>query len=430
MKFVDELVITVESGKGGDGMVAFRREKFVPFGGPSGGDGGRGGDVIIEATSDFTTLYELSFKRNHKASPGVNGGAKDMDGAFAEPLVVRVPVGTLIYDHETGDLLCDLSRNGQRRTVSTGGRGGRGNSKFATSVRRTPRIAEKGEPGQKFTLRLQLKLLADVGLVGKPNAGKSTFIRSVSNAKPKVADYPFTTLVPCLGIVKPEGIPSFCIADIPGLIEGAHSGAGLGVHFLKHIERTRFILHLVDLSDPSQTDQENPLESLEMIMGELKQYDSSLLEKPMAVVATKMDLPEAREKLPAFKEAAEAAGYKVFPVSSPTGEGTMTLLKHVAEELSRIPVVFDEPPVQSVKVFEYQSKFEISQIDEGRWRASGREIEKILAMSDLETEEGIVFFITKLKRIGFIDELKALDGEPEDIIEIGDVEFRLEEFML
>jgi len=330
MKFVDEVTIQVSSGSGGNGIVAFRREKFVPMGGPAGGDGGRGGDLIFEATDDLTTLYELNFTRIYKAEDGGHGQQKNMAGANGSDLTVKVPVGTLIYDLESGQLLVDLDHKGQREIIARGGRGGWGNARFATAVRRTPRIAEKGEPGKTLRLRLELKLLADVGLVGLPNAGKSTFLRAVSNARPKVADYPFTTLTPSLGIVKPEGLPSFCMADIPGLIEGAHQGTGLGTQFLRHIERTRILLHLVDVS---QLDMEDITRNYDVIMAELREFSEELAAKPVVVAANKMDLPDSRELFPEFRDALEARGVKVFSVSGATREGVEDLLKYLSTAL-------------------------------------------------------------------------------------------------
>ena len=271
MKFVDEVTIEVTSGKGGDGKVSFRREKFVPLGGPSGGDGGRGGDIILEATDRLTTLYELSFRKEYSANCGEHGRYKDQFGANAENLTIKVPLGTLVFDPETGKLIVDLEENGQTTVIAPGGRGGRGNARFVSSVQRAPRVAEKGAPGKTLKLRLELKLLADVGLVGLPNAGKSTFIRAVSNARPRVADYPFTTLIPNLGIVKPDGYTSFCMADIPGLIEGAHEGAGLGIQFLKHVERTRILLHLVDTSQ-LDLEPDEILKPYVAIMSELQKF--------------------------------------------------------------------------------------------------------------------------------------------------------------
>lgn len=425
MKFVDEVTIEVNSGKGGDGAVAFRREKFVPMGGPSGGDGGRGGDVIFEATDDLTTLYELSFTRKLSAEDGDKGQAKDMIGANGNNLVVKVPVGTLVFDQENGGLLVDLAEKGQREIIARGGRGGRGNARFVSSVRRSPRMAEKGEPGKALRLRLELKLLADVGLVGLPNAGKSTFLRSVSNARPKVADYPFTTLVPSLGIVKPEGVPSFCMADIPGLIEGAHEGTGLGVQFLKHIERTRLLLHLVDTS---QLDMEDILKNYDVIMAELKAFSEELANKPVIVAANKMDLPDSRELFPMFKEALEERGIRVFAVSGATREGIDDLLKHLSGELKTIQVNHEIQANEEERVYEYLAPFEIEATSDGYYTVSGAEIERLVAMTDFTSHEAVAIFKRKLKKMGFIEELAQMDAEPEDIFAIGEMEFEYQEF--
>lgn len=425
MKFVDELILEVSSGKGGDGAVAFRREKYVPEGGPSGGDGGRGGAIIFEATSDLTTLYELSFNRKFYAKNGENGMAKDMIGANAENLTVKVPVGTLIYDSESGQLLVDMAENGQQEILAKGGRGGRGNARFTTSVRRAPRIAEKGEPGKAFRLRLELKLLADVGLVGLPNAGKSTFLRSVSNARPKVADYPFTTLVPSLGIVKPEGVPSFCMADIPGLIEGAHEGTGLGVQFLKHVERTRLLLHLVDTS---QLDMDNILKNYDIIMAELKAFSEDLADKPVVVAANKMDLPDSRELFPMFKEALEERGITVIPVSGATREGVDDLLKFLSGELKKIQIDNSFKANEEEKVYEFVVRFEFEKVAEGSWTVSGTSIERLVAMTDFTNDEAIAIFKRKITRMGFLDELSSLDADPHDIFSIGEMEFEYREF--
>lgn len=425
MKFVDEITIEVTSGKGGDGAVAFRREKFVPMGGPAGGDGGRGGDVVFEATDDLTTLYELSFTRKLSAENGGKGQIKDMMGANGNDLIVKVPVGTLVFDQEGGQLLIDLAEKGQREVIASGGRGGRGNARFVSSVRRAPRMAEKGEPGKTMRLRLELKLLADVGLVGLPNAGKSTFLRSVSNARPKVADYPFTTLVPSLGIVKPEGAPSFCMADIPGLIEGAHEGTGLGIQFLKHIERTRVLLHLVDTS---QLDLEDVEKNYDVIMAELRAFSEDLAGKPVVVAANKMDLPDSRELFPLFKEALEKRGITVFAVSGATREGIDDLLKHLSGMLRTIQVSNEIQANEEERVYEYLAPFEIELAGPGYYTVSGAEIERLVAMTDFTSDDAISMFKRKLKKMGFIDELTQIDAEDEDIISIGEMEFEYREF--
>lgn len=425
MKFVDEVTIQVSSGSGGNGIVAFRREKFVPMGGPAGGDGGRGGDLIFEATDDLTTLYELSFTRIYKAEDGGHGQQKNMAGANGSDLTVKVPVGTLVYDLESGQLLVDLDQKGQREIVARGGRGGWGNARFATAVRRTPRIAEKGEPGKTLRLRLELKLLADVGLVGLPNAGKSTFLRAVSNARPKVADYPFTTLTPSLGIVKPEGLASFCMADIPGLIEGAHQGTGLGTQFLRHIERTRILLHLVDVS---QLDMEDITRNYDVIMAELREFSEELAAKPVVVAANKMDLPDSRELFPEFRDALEARGIKVFAVSGATRDGVEDLLKYLSNALKDLRGSDLTAANEEEKLYEYIEPFVIEEEGEGRWTVTGPEIERLVAMTDFTSDEAIAIFRQKLQKLGFFDELSRLDAGEDDIFSIGDMEFAYREF--
>ena len=427
MKFVDEVTIQVSSGSGGNGVVAFRREKFVPMGGPSGGDGGRGGSFVLEATDDLTTLYELSFVRIYKAENGDHGQPRDMIGANGKDLLVKVPVGTLVYDQDSGQLMCDLDHKGQRVVLARGGRGGMGNARFASPVRRTPRIAEKGEPGKTLNLRLELKLLADVGLVGLPNAGKSTFLRAVSNARPKVADYPFTTLNPSLGIVKPEGLPSFCMADIPGLIEGAHAGAGLGTQFLRHIERTRLLLHLVDVS---QLDMENITSNYDVIMSELREFSQELADKPVVVAANKMDLPDSRELFPEFQEALEARGVKVFAVSGATREGIDELLKYICQQLKDLREPVQIAGNEEEKLYEFLEAYQIELVSEGAWLVTGPEIERLVAMTDFTSDEAIAVFRRKLKKIGFIDDLTALDADEDDVFTIGEMEFAYREFFI
>lgn len=407
-------------------MIAFRREKFVPFGGPSGGDGGRGGDVIMVATRDLNTLYELSYQRIYRARGGEKGGPKDMIGSDALDETIRVPVGTLVYDAETGDLLADLAEAGAQFIAARGGRGGKGNARFASSVRRAPRIAEKGEPGEMKHLRLELKLLADVGLVGLPNAGKSTLLRSISNARPKVADYPFTTLVPHLGIVKPEGLPAFCVADLPGLIEGAHMGAGLGIQFLKHIERTRLLVHLVDLCE---IDPEEPLASFDVIMRELSEFDPSLLERPMLVVGNKMDLPEAREVWPIFTKAMKKRKLPVLALSGATKEGTKEMAERICAELAKMPLPGSLTDASAgEKVFAYLPPFQIEEIKKHYWIVKGAEIERLVAMTDFTSEEGVARFRKKIKKMGLTEELARIEADRDDTVAIGEMEFALREF--
>lgn len=322
--FVDEVTLEVAAGDGGNGAVAFRREKYVPLGGPAGGDGGRGGSVILVAHDRYSTLFDLRYRRIVRAERGEDGRGKDQFGKAGRDIRIEVPVGTQVYDAESDELLADLRDSGAELVVALGGRGGRGNMKFATPYDRAPRSSEPGTPGERKRIRLVLKLLADVGIVGFPNVGKSTFIATVSRARPKVADYPFTTLVPNLGVVSLGVDRQFVIADIPGIIEGASEGAGLGLRFLKHVERTRVLLHVVSV-DPDP--EREPVRDFERLMIELERFDATLLERPMLVAVSKCDLPEAQTAYESVRDALEPKGIAVFPISSATGEGIPPLLE-------------------------------------------------------------------------------------------------------
>ncbi len=347
MKFVDEVRIHVKAGNGGNGAIAFRREKFIERGGPSGGDGGNGGSVIFVADTGLSTLLDYRYQQHHYAKNGENGMGSDCNGRAAEDMVLKVPVGTLFRDENTGELLADLSEVGQRFVAAQGGRGGLGNMNFATSTRQTPRFAQDGTKGEERTLRLELKLLADVGLLGYPNAGKSTLISRVSRARPKIADYPFTTLVPNLGMVQYKDNLSFVMADIPGLIEGASEGVGLGLQFLRHVERCKVLIHLVDLG--AEGEEREPVKDFDVLNRELAQYSEELSRKPQVVAANKMDLPYARERLGAFTEALRERGLRVFPVSTVTGEGLQELLDATAEVLftGKTDKLRVEPPARA-----------------------------------------------------------------------------------
>ncbi|HHN66406.1 MAG TPA: GTPase ObgE [Nitrospirae bacterium] len=327
MKFVDYARIHVKAGDGGRGCVSFRREKFIPRGGPDGGDGGRGGHVIIEADPQLYTLLDHKYRKTYKAKNGQHGMGKKMHGRDGEDLVIRVPVGTVVKDALTGEVMADLDRAGSRVIVARGGKGGLGNAHFATPTRQAPRYAQPGQKGEERDIILELKLIADVGLVGLPNAGKSTFISKVSAARPKIADYPFTTLRPYLGVVKIDDLKSFVVADIPGLIKDAHKGAGLGYQFLRHIERTKILLHLVDVSDLTAGD---PVENLEQVTQELRLYNEDLLRRPQIIAATKMDIAN-KEKLKRLEEYCEEKGLRLYKISSLTGEGIRDLLLFIAE---------------------------------------------------------------------------------------------------
>jgi GTP-binding protein len=333
MKFVDEAEISVTAGSGGDGCVAFRREKFVPRGGPSGGDGGKGGHIFVEATTRLTTLLDFRYRPHIRADRGEHGRGKDQYGHGGEHQTIHVPVGTLVSDADTGETLADLKQDGQRVSVAKGGKGGLGNIHFRSSTRQAPRLSTAGEPGQERRLALELRLLADVGVVGFPNAGKSSLVARLSAARPKIADYPFTTLQPHLGVVRIDEGASFVIADVPGIIEGAHKGIGLGTRFLRHLSRTGTLVHLIDLSCP---DQRDPLVDIETIDAELANAEVSMAEKPRILVANKMDLPEARENFEILRRHLEERGKEILAISTATGEGLSELVGRIVAELRRL----------------------------------------------------------------------------------------------
>ncbi|MBZ5599116.1 MAG: GTPase ObgE [Acidobacteriia bacterium] len=334
--FIDEATIRVKAGDGGNGCLAFRREKFVPRGGPSGGDGGKGGDVIMESSERHNTLVHFRFNPEYKAERGRHGEGSNRTGREGVDVILKVPVGTIVYDAETGEKVHDFSHADERIVIARGGRGGRGNAQFATSTHQAPREHEPGRPGEERTFRLELKLLADVGLVGFPNVGKSTLISRISAARPKIADYPFTTLQPNLGVVavgKPPEEKSFVVADIPGLIEGAHSGAGLGTQFLRHIERTRLLVHLVDVSDASG--RPDPVKDAQVITGELESFGAGLVQKPVIMVASKIDVAN-KDKLTKLKKYCKKEGLELFPISAVTGKGIDELKYAMAEKVEQV----------------------------------------------------------------------------------------------
>ena len=338
--FIDEVRILVKAGDGGNGCLAFRREKFVPKGGPSGGDGGRGGDVLMVATEHQNTLLQFRYNPEHKAERGRHGEGSNRTGAEGHSIELQVPVGTVVYDESTGERLYDFTHAGERFTVARGGRGGKGNARFATATHQAPTEHQPGRPGEEKRLRLELKLLADVGLVGFPNAGKSTLISHISAARPKIADYPFTTLEPNLGVVELPDYRSFVVADIPGLIEGAHLGHGLGIQFLRHIERTRLLVHLVDVSEASGRD---PVHDFETVMDELASFSEDLVKKPMIVVASKMDIAQDAERVTALRNHAARRGMAYFEISSATGQGIDALKYAMAERILAVAQV--APPI-------------------------------------------------------------------------------------
>jgi len=328
VKFIDEAMITVQSGDGGKGCLSFRREKFIPRGGPDGGDGGKGGDIILSTTSRKRTLYQFRYQRHFKAKNGAHGQGKQKTGKKGRSLTIELPPGTLVIDADTGHLIKDLVDTGETIVILKGGRGGQGNTRFKTSTHRTPRFAQPGEPGETRTLKLELKLLADVGIIGLPNAGKSTLIAAISSARPKIANYPFTTLTPSLGVVQTDWAEPFVVADIPGLIKGAHQGTGLGIKFLRHIERTRILVHLIDVSS---IDPDDPLQEYQTINQELVMYDEKLVQKPQIVVLNKLDLPGVRKAAEIFQSAVKDK--KVTFISALTGQGLEQLKSQIVQLL-------------------------------------------------------------------------------------------------
>jgi len=421
--FYDRTKIYVKAGDGGSGAVSFRREKYVPLGGPNGGDGGRGGSIILEADEGLRTLVDFRYRRHYKGDRGDHGQGKDMHGKGAEDLVLRIPAGTIIKEEATGEILADLTQHGQQVLIAKGGRGGRGNARFMSNTNKAPTVAERGEPGEEHWLLLELKLLADVGLVGFPNVGKSTLISSVSAARPKIADYHFTTLVPNLGVVKVEE-ESFVMADIPGIIEGAHTGAGLGHEFLRHIERTRLLLHLLDISGSEGRD---PVEDFKIINSELKQYSPALAQRPMIVVPNKMDVGGGEENLRRLREELQDT-YEIFPISAVTGEGIQELLYRVIQILPEVPLMAFTANPDEHRVVQAQSaeRFWVERRDE-RYLIKGKEIERHAAMAFLDTDDGLMRFQNILKVMGVDKELQAQGIKEGDKVVIGDLELEWSE---
>ncbi len=417
MQFIDEATISATGGRGGDGIVAWRREKYVPKGGPAGGDGGRGGDVVLEATAELSTLIEFRFKRHFEAESGKAGSTSNKSGRSAGDLVVAVPAGTLVY-RASGDgesLVADLSRPGERFRVAKGGRGGLGNQHYATSTRQAPRFAERGEPPESAQLRLELKLLADCGIIGLPNAGKSTLLSVASAARPKIADYPFTTLEPQLGVVRLGPEESFVLVDVPGLIEGAHAGSGLGDRFLRHVERTRVLVHLMDGARPL----DEILAQRDTIENELRLWNPHLLERPILPVISKLDIPEARERFDELRDrVADLRG-----ISAATGEGVRELLfaayRSIAE--SEPPTVLTPDPPRFVLT--PQEPFHIDVAGDGAFVVSGERIERLAAMTDFDSDEGLGRFEAILAKMGVDKRLRELGAKDGDTVRIADQEF-------
>jgi GTP-binding protein len=414
--FFDEVKIFIKSGDGGDGCVAFRREKYVPFGGPSGGNGGQGGDIVFVVDRNLNTLVHFKSRSHFKAERGGRGSSKNQQGKTGDELLIPVPPGTMIYGAESGKLLADLVEDGQRVVLARGGRGGRGNAAFASPTNQAPRLAEHGEPGQGRWLRLELKLIADVGVIGMPNAGKSTLLSVVSAARPKIAAYPFTTLQPNLGVVTVDDYHTFVMADVPGLIEGASEGAGLGHQFLRHVERTRLLIHVLDGA------ANDPLLDYETINRELAQFSEHLAGRPQLVVLNKMDLPDAQAWWPLIQEAMAEREVEVHAISAVTREGVELLMKRTYELLQALP---PPEPAQEVRAIfrpaEREDAFTVER-DEAGWRVRGARVERIAAMTPFTLPEAAARFQRQLRAMGVFDALSEAGVRDGDLVRIGERE--------
>ncbi len=417
--FADRAKIYVRSGKGGDGHVSFRREKYVPDGGPDGGDGGKGGDVIVEVDPGLNTLADFRHVRKYKAEDGENGGKRNCRGKNGKDIVLKVPAGTVLKDYNTGKVIVDMSGDNKRVTLLKGGRGGCGNQHYATSKMQAPKYAQPGQPAIELDVSMELKVIADVGLLGFPNVGKSTLLSRVSNARPEIANYHFTTINPHLGVVDMDGINSFVIADIPGLIEGASQGAGLGHDFLRHIERTRVLIHIVDAAS---TEGRDPVEDIYAINKELKDYDEELASRPQVIAANKVDaLYDGSNEDPVerIRKEFEPQGYKVFPISAVSGQGLKELLYYVSgmlDELPKEPVVFD-PEFSVTRNDNENEPFTVEyDIKSKVYRVEGPKIEKMLGYTNIDSEKGFRFFQDFMKDNGILDELRNLGIQDGDTV--------------
>lgn len=421
--FIDEAVVELIAGSGGNGCLAFRREKYVAMGGPFGGNGGKGSDIIFKVDAGLNTLVDFKYKKIIKGYKGENGMGKGMHGKNAENIVIPVPEGTVVTDYDTGLVIADLTKDKEQCIIAKGGRGGRGNMAFATQSNPAPHYAENGEPGERVKIKIELKLMADVGLVGMPSVGKSTFISKISASKPKIADYPFTTLKPNLGVVKTSDNRSYVVADLPGLIEGASLGHGLGDRFLKHIERTRVIAHIIDMSGYTN----DPYKDYITINKELENFDKSLIKKPQIIIANKMDMPSSKENLKKFKEKVDK---EIYEMSAINGEGINQIILKLADMLDEIPKekLYKDEKFESHVIYKFKEEkpYNITK-DNDTWVISGEKIEKLLIMSRLDTDEAILRFSNKLRKMGIDDELRQLGAKDGDTIKIMDYEFEFKE---
>ncbi len=423
--FTDYVKIIAKAGNGGNGAISFRREKYVAAGGPDGGDGGKGGDIYFEVDPDSNTLIDFRYNKKFKAENGKNGEGAHKFGKSGEDLYIKVPIGTIVRDAKTNRVLADLSHEGQKELILAGGRGGKGNSHFATSTRQAPRFAQDGEKGEEKELILELKLLADVGLIGFPNVGKSTFLSMTTSATPKIADYHFTTLEPNLGVVKTEYGDSFVIADIPGIIEGASEGTGLGLQFLRHIERTRLLLHVIDVSG---SEGRTPVQDFNTINEELKKYSEKLSQRKQIIVANKVDILQDESLYKELEKTAKEHNMEIFKISAATGEGIPELLKHVSDVLKTLPKE-DLIETENEKVYTLDNKDDGYTIEkeDGKFVIKGEAVERIMRRVNIEDNESLYYFQKSLDNLGVNEKLKKMGIQEGDIVKIDDYELEWED---
>lgn len=422
--FTDYVKIYAKAGNGGNGAISFRREKYVAAGGTDGGDGGKGGDIYFEVDQNSNTLLEFRYKKKFKAENGSNGEGSNKYGKSGEDLTIKVPIGTIVKDAETNHVLADLSHEGQKELVLKGGRGGKGNSHFATATRQAPRFSQDGENGEEKELILELKLLADVGLIGFPNVGKSTFLSRTTSATPKIADYHFTTLEPNLGVVKTEYGDSFVIADIPGIIEGASEGVGLGLQFLRHIERTRLLLHVIDVSG---SEGRNPVDDFEKINSELKKYSKKLSERTQIIVANKSDIIQDEEKFEELSKLAQKHNIKIFKISAVTGEGISELIKYVSDLLKILPKE-ELLEYEDKKIYKLENKDDYTiRKEEGMFVIEGEPVERIMRRVNIDDNESLYYLQKNLDELGVHEKLKKMGIKEGDIVKIADYELEWED---
>ncbi len=423
--FTDYVKIIAKAGNGGNGAISFRREKYVAAGGPDGGDGGKGGNIYFEVDPDSNTLIDFRYNKKFKAENGKNGEGAHKFGKSGEDLYIKVPIGTIVRDAKTNKVLADLSHEGQKELILAGGRGGKGNSHFATSTRQAPRFAQDGEKGEEKELILELKLLADVGLIGFPNVGKSTFLSMTTSATPKIADYHFTTLEPNLGVVKTEYGDSFVIADIPGIIEGASEGTGLGLQFLRHIERTRLLLHVIDVSG---SEGRNPVQDFNTINEELKKYSEKLSKRKQIIVANKVDILQDESLYKELEKTAKEHNMEIFKISAATGEGIPELLKHVSDVLKTLPKE-DLIETENEKVYTLDNKDDGYTIEkeDGKFVIKGEAVERIMRRVNIEDNESLYYFQKSLDNLGVNEKLKKMGIQEGDIVKIDDYELEWED---